>query len=135
MRLPPPDPLSKILLYMGALTMALNAALAPKAAVATRYPSLAMTGLWPYVPVGLMSAAFFVWILRGFWGAPTPSPPIGQAPQRIVRAPRAPLFNSDQWFRIVIMVIMYGSMMGFMILNHLTSGHPEKAAAVANAKP
>lgn len=65
LRLPPPDPLSTVLLYLGAVVMALDTALAPGSNIAHAAPTLAMGGVWPIVPIVLMSVAAFVWIVRG----------------------------------------------------------------------
>jgi hypothetical protein len=69
MRIPPPDPLTTILLYLSAIQMALNAALAPGTPIATAHPGLTMAGIWPYVPLVLLGLATIIWIVRG-WGRP-----------------------------------------------------------------
>jgi hypothetical protein len=63
-RLPPPDPLSTVLLYVSAVLMALEAALAPGTVIARAAPILAMGGIWPFLPILLMSAAALIWIAR-----------------------------------------------------------------------
>lgn len=65
MRLPPPDPLSTILLYLAAVIMALEAALKPGAPLANTFPALTMAGIWPFVPIALLSLALVIWIVRG----------------------------------------------------------------------
>ncbi|HWD67768.1 MAG TPA: hypothetical protein VG227_07395 [Caulobacteraceae bacterium] len=70
-RLPPPDPLSTVLLYVGAVVMALDTALAPGSNISLAAPALTMGGIWPFVPIALMSAAALIWIARGLRaGAP-----------------------------------------------------------------
>ena len=64
-RLPPPDPLSTILMYLGAVVMALDAALAPGSTIAAAAPPLAMGGIWSFLPILLMSVAATIWIVRG----------------------------------------------------------------------
>lgn len=64
-RLPPPDPLSTLLLYISAVVMALDAALAPGTAIARAAPALTMDGIWPFAPILLMSVAAVIWIVRG----------------------------------------------------------------------
>lgn len=65
LRLPAPDPLSTILLYVGAVVMALDTALAPGSVIAIAAPAFAMGGVWPYAPILLMSVAAVIWIVRG----------------------------------------------------------------------
>ena len=65
LRLPPPDPLSTVLLYLGAVVMALDTALAPGSNISLAAPALTMGGAWPFVPIVLMSAAALIWIVRG----------------------------------------------------------------------
>jgi hypothetical protein len=65
LRLPPPDPLSTVLLYVGAVVMALDAALAPGSTLSLAAPVLTMGGVWPLVPIVLMCAAALIWIVRG----------------------------------------------------------------------
>ena len=74
MRLPPPDPLSIILLYLAAIVMALKEALAPGSALAAKAPALTMAGVWSYVPAILLCIAAVVWIARGARATPHVSP-------------------------------------------------------------
>lgn len=64
-RLPPPDPLSTVLIYIGAVVMALDTALAPGSAITIAAPAAVMGGIWPFIPILLMSAAAVIWIVRG----------------------------------------------------------------------
>jgi hypothetical protein len=79
MRFPPPDPLSTILLYLGAIIMALTAALAPGTPLAKTIPAATMNGVWPFVPLGLMTIAAIIWIVRGIFSPGGTSSVVAQA--------------------------------------------------------
>ena len=95
MRLPPPDPLSTILLYLAAIIMALREALAPGTPLSKAAPSLTMGSVWPYVPLALVSAAAVVWIVRGLKKSSAP-PQMPQHP--VVQAAPAPQPSGPRWW-------------------------------------
>jgi hypothetical protein len=45
--------------------MALDTALAPGSTIPLAVPTLTMGGVWPFIPIALMSAAALIWIVRG----------------------------------------------------------------------
>ena len=96
MRLPPPDPLSTVLLYLAAIIMALREALAPGTPLAKAVPSLTMGSIWPYVPLALVSVAALIWIFRGVTKPPHAAPP----PQHVPAAPQtqAPQPAGPRWW-------------------------------------
>lgn len=86
MRIPPPDPLATILLYLSAIQMALNAALAPGTPIAKAHPNLTMEGFWSYVPLLMLAVATLIWIVRGSGNAHSGQPPTQQVPPAIAPA-------------------------------------------------
>lgn len=121
MRLPPPDPLSTILLYVGAIAMAATAAtaaLAPGTPIVKQVPALTMSGIWPYVPITLMSVAAVIWIARGLKGGP----PSAGAEGSVGSAPapyREPFLTPYLKTYVVIMTCMIVSSLAFTIISHL----------------
>lgn len=95
MRLPPPDPLSTILLYLAAIIMALREALAPGMPLSKAVPSLTMGTVWPYVPLTLVSIAAVIWIIRGL-SRPQTSSQVPQTPP--AHATRAPQPSGPRWW-------------------------------------
>lgn len=115
MRLPAPDPLTIILIYISAIQMALNAALAPGTALAESFPGLTMAGIWPYVPIVLLSVATILWVTRGSGGRPLghtqqPGPVIpptqGPFPQVYTPAPSPRWWEKLESFQIYMLVYM-----------------------------
>ena len=145
MRLPPPDPLSTILLYVSAVVMALKEALAPGSVIAAQVPSLTMTGVWSYVPSILLAIAFVIWISRGARSSAPPPPPMPQAesegalhhspsPRRSILPAHEPL-SSDQIHHLLYFGIFFLAMVAMSGLSRCDSessrASVEAAAAAA----
>lgn len=124
MRFPPPDPLSTILLYVGAIAMAANAALAPGTPVAKTIPVLAMSGAWPYVPVALMSVAAVIWIVRGLTGGSSATDS-NAAQVNATAQTREPFLTPYLKTYVVIATMMMLMTLASTVISHLYSAAKE----------
>ncbi len=100
MHLPPPDPLSIIVLYIAAIIMAANQALSASPGITAKFPALKMGGMWNYVPAALLTLVFLIWLFRA--AMPAMSAPISSAlgrppgvPSSAMRGDR--VYVPDSW--------------------------------------
>jgi hypothetical protein len=98
MRIPVPDPLSAILLWLGALDMAANVALAPTSHLAQAW-GIAIGDAWHYVPFLLMTSAFIWWAFRAATSArirpvESTTPTVGASTDLLAR-PEIAITNLD----------------------------------------
>ena len=118
-RLPPPDPLSTTLLYVGGVTMALDAALAPGTPIAAKIPAIAMTGIAPFIPITLMTLAGLIWVARAFRSGSSRAEDSGHAVARPEQPAREPFLTPYLKAFIVIMTVMIIFDYAMAIMNRL----------------